>query len=78
MYGLHEFIPNGCFLTGNPVPYNTDVRDMTYLHTDKNQVTIKFGDPTVHIVTRDNKEAKSMVKRIFDTIARGTEERIHE
>ena len=72
MYGLHEFIPNGYFIVGNPVPYNTDVRDMTYLHTDKNNVIINFGEPRVHIVTRNEHDAKTMVNNIFKTIAMET------
>lgn len=69
MYGLHEFIPSGSFITGNPVPYNTDIRDLTSIHTDKNDVVINFGEPKVHIVTKTSEEARSVVNNIFKSIA---------
>lgn len=69
MLELSRFIPNGSFITGNPIPFNTDVRDMTSIKTDKNDVIIAFGDPKVHIVTKNESEAKQVVTSIFETIA---------
>lgn len=69
MYTLSEFIPNGCFVTSNPVPTQDDIRDITYIHAEDKGVYVAIKDSKMHIVTKSKEQAKKIVKDIMLAIA---------
>lgn len=69
MYAVSEFIPSGCFITNNTVPFQSDIRDISNIYTSENDVCITIKDSHIRIVTRSKEQAKKVMKNIFNAIA---------
>ena len=69
MYALSEFIPNGCFVTSNPVPVQNDIRDISCITASDKDVYVTIKDSHTHIRTQSKAQAKKVVKDIMIAIA---------
>lgn len=70
MYNVSEFVPNGCFITGNPVPvFSNDIRDIDKLHTTDKKVCISIKDSYMCIVTKSKEQARQVFNKILSAMS---------